>query len=38
MRTKTFDAMLDECVTMMHSGASVDECVSRFPDPADEQR
>lgn len=38
MTAKTFDAVLDECVTMMHSGASVDECVSRFPDHADELR
>ncbi len=38
MRTEKFDEVLDQCLTMMQAGASIDDCVVRYPQHADELR
>ncbi len=38
MRTEKFDAILDQCLSMMQAGASIDDCVARYPQHADELR
>ena len=38
MRTEKFDEILDQCLSMMQAGASIDDCVARYPQHADELR
>ena len=38
MSTEKFDEILDQCLTMMQAGASIDDCVARYSQHADELR
>ncbi len=38
MHTEKFDEVLDQCLTMMQAGASIDNCVARYPQHTDELR
>ena len=38
MRTEKFDEILDQCLGMMQAGASIDDCVARYSQHADELR